>query len=277
MMLAQNSPFPPLVLLERSVSQDAGSADASGLVTNYRISTPTTEYMRPVGWKLFGGDVNSAEAPPAIGPSSPFSICVKTTVGTFHNYSRSSLLHCGVSNSTGVVYHFDEHGLHVSESGWPDCVSVPILPASESVRSLFDGASADAGKVSCYRALLEDSGAQWDAILRNHHDRHANGRIRYHSTRYNCFNYVVAFFNTGNAGEPIFGASQQRCNVAQVASELIGPPVHRAELYLWLLRRALSTKKSNVLDTTAPCCDVDSDLVRGRFLLYKDQCVGSVP
>ena len=83
------------------------------------------------------------------------------------------------------------------------------------------------------------------------------------------------FLNTGDAGEPVFGVSQQRCDVAQVASELIGPPMHKAELYLWLLRRALSKKSDNAHDTTAACYDADSDLIRGRFLLYKEQCGGA--
>jgi hypothetical protein len=47
---------------------------------------------------------------------------LKDAVFQFH----SSFLHCGVSNTAGAVYHFDEHGMHLDVK-WPECLSIPIV------------------------------------------------------------------------------------------------------------------------------------------------------
>jgi hypothetical protein len=54
--------------------------------------------------------------PSGILESRPMCVCIKMTVGSFTNYSSTSLLHCGISDSRGRVYNFDEGGYHVDAS-----------------------------------------------------------------------------------------------------------------------------------------------------------------
>jgi hypothetical protein len=61
-----------------------------------------------------------------VGRSKPRSICIKQTFHSFKNYKSDSFLHCGVSNTAGAVYHFDEHGMHLDVK-WPECLSIPIV------------------------------------------------------------------------------------------------------------------------------------------------------
>jgi hypothetical protein len=312
--------FPPLVLLERSRDNPpppppprSASAPGSGGVEGaesareYCVSTPTTEYMQPVGWNVVGGPV-----PPAIASSKPYAICVRTTVGSFRDYSRRSLLHCGISDATGAVYHFDEHGLHVSSEGWRGCVSVPLLsPAAPLAAGTVDAAVGDPDATTSAASssssssttelkgnshnsrsalLTRDNGVRWNTMIRAYHERHARAGLRYHTTGYNCFNYVVGFFNTGDAGQPAFapplpGLSPQSSaprvggmiTVAQVASQLIQPRVHTAELYLWLLRRVVADPTSgggwalrSHSSSTGNGADA-ADVLRGRFLLFQSE------
>ena len=269
--------FPPLVLLVRSrdspTTQDRASSTAlvecDRTAVEYRISMPTSEYMQPVGWKLVG-----EAATPAIAPSTPYAICVRTTTGSFRSYSRSSLLHCGISDASGAVYHFDEHGLHASLEGWDGCVSVPLLSPGQNDRVID--------------ALTRENGARWNELVKSYHERHAQKGLEYHSTRYNCFSYIVEFLNTGDAGQPVFksflpavpplpsGTSASMVTM-QTALDLISPRTHAAELYLWLLRQALVDPNDEDYGDCSSCRQRRSDvasaseLLKRRFLLFQSK------
>ena len=91
------------------------------------------------------------------------------TVGSFRGYTSRSLLHTGVSPSTGEVYNFDEPGHHCDS--WAESINYPV-----------------------HATALTD--AQWDAAVRAFDEAHrARGR-RYVSLGYNCYNYVVDFLNS---------------------------------------------------------------------------------
>eukprot|EP01087_Luapelamoeba_hula_P018902 TRINITY_DN6170_c0_g1_i1.p1 TRINITY_DN6170_c0_g1~~TRINITY_DN6170_c0_g1_i1.p1 ORF type:complete len:345 (-),score=14.96 TRINITY_DN6170_c0_g1_i1:259-1293(-) len=105
-----------------------------------------------------------------VGPSKGRCIVIKPTVGLWSSYSQVSHLHCGVSDSTGVVYNFDELGCHADK--WPAALSIPV-PHS----SLSDG--------------------EWDSQL----SRHQRDEISfvayrpYHQLKNNCYGYVIRFLN----------------------------------------------------------------------------------
>ena len=62
--------------------------------------------------------------PAGIQGSNPHCFCIKMTRGSFVDYTRSCLLHCGISDSQGQVYNFDQHGYHLDR--WRESISVPI-------------------------------------------------------------------------------------------------------------------------------------------------------
>lgn len=67
--------------------------------------------------------------PAGIQASKPRCFCIKMTRGSFVDYTRSCLLHCGISDSQSQVYNFDQHGYHLER--WRESISVPLddLPA----------------------------------------------------------------------------------------------------------------------------------------------------
>lgn len=292
-LTAQPDSFPPLVLMEcprsspgtrSSNSTSEISEETPDTTHEYRVSIPTTEYMRPAGWSVVCGAV-----PSAIAPSEPFAICVRTTVGSFHDYSRESLLHCGITDAHGVVYHFDEGGLHVSAEGWRNCVSVALLPTANHAPSVVcdsDSASRSTspGLDDPNVIFTAENETRWNSMVRTYHERQAEAKLEYHTTAYNCFNYIVDFLNTGNAGQPVFASLShaQPMSVAQVASQLIQPRMHTAELYLWLLRQTVLDRadvhREDASDGTerASCsrrsgAAAATSLLRGRFLLYRSE------
>ena len=129
------------------------------------------------------GDAANAHVPELVGEvelhpapitrSLPRSMAVRMTIGSFTAYSARSLLHCGVSNSRGVVYNFDERGRHADDS-WLECVCVP-LPVD-----------------------LPD--AEFDAALVAHNAAHARANVKYHPLQHNCFDYLVGFLNAVRYG-----------------------------------------------------------------------------
>ncbi len=96
----------------------------------------------------------------------PRCICVRMTVGTFQGYTARSLLHCGVSDSRGRVYNFDERGAVPAEA-WREAASVPLPPAA---------------------AALTD--AEFDSRLVDFHAAFRLGPA-YRALTWNCFDYVV--------------------------------------------------------------------------------------
>merc|ERR1712046_326885 len=109
--------------------------------------------------------------PSGIIESRPMCVCIKMTVGSFTNYSSTSLLHCGISDSRGRVYNFDESGYHVDAS-WKESICIPI------------GGTWDS--------------QAFDAALTSFHADHSKRGVRYQALGPNCFTYVVEFLNSSN-------------------------------------------------------------------------------
>eukprot|EP00055_Hartaetosiga_balthica_P009746 m.39643 g.39643 ORF g.39643 m.39643 type:complete len:270 (-) comp6879_c0_seq1:2104-2913(-) len=76
-----------------------------------------------------------------------------------------AILHCGVSNSKGIVYNFDTQGLCKSEAGWEDCIAYPLN---------IDHDLAD--------RILDEEGEHWEKAL-------------YDETDCNCFDFAVRILN----------------------------------------------------------------------------------
>ncbi|ELR20747.1 zinc finger, zz type domain containing protein [Acanthamoeba castellanii str. Neff] len=106
-----------------------------------------------------------------VGPSRGRSLAIKPTVGTFGRYHNRMLLHCGLADSAGRVYNFDESGCHV-DSDWHESISIPV-------------------------AAPHLSDEQWDAELDRHHKAELTFKAYrpYKQLQNNCYDYVIRFLN----------------------------------------------------------------------------------
>jgi hypothetical protein len=57
--------------------------------------------------------------------TQPHCIVIRVTRGSFRQYNRRTLLHCGVTNSQGVVYNFDKRGHH-QDSLWEESICIKL-------------------------------------------------------------------------------------------------------------------------------------------------------
>eukprot|EP01047_Picozoa_sp_COSAG01_P103714 COSAG01_NODE_33139_length_569_cov_2.293617_1_plen_146_part_01 len=85
----------------------------------------------------------------AVGVSQPHCICIRMSTGSFVDYTSTSILHCGISNSNGLVFHFDETGYH--RDHWEECVSVPL-----------SGVSSIDSELRAWQASCEKQGLKFD-------------------------------------------------------------------------------------------------------------------
>ena len=86
--------------------------------------------------------------------------------------------------------------------------------------------------------------ARWNSMVHSYHERLAEAKFEYHTTAYNCFNYI-RFSGTLEMRQPVFASPAQRtqCQVRicqwlrSIAAHTAR--MHAAELYLWLLQTTL--------------------------------------
>ena len=184
--------------------------------TKYRVTHQTTELMRPVGWVVHDS------APPMIGPSQSCSICIRMTTGRLLEYTRSSLLHCGVSDSSGHVYHFDEEGHQCNT--WRECVSIPL-------------------STTCINHN------NWNEILSHHQTTCSQNKKKssknvsiYNDETNNCFHYLVECLQALHLTHSE--------TLSKVEKHYIRPSMVAMETYLQLLERI---QTMDAEDETAVC------------------------
>ncbi|XP_066051570.1 MKRN2 opposite strand protein isoform X2 [Chamaea fasciata] len=62
------------------------------------------------------------------GHGQPRAFLIRPSHGTFlHGYDGHGDLHVGITNSKGVVYHYDQEGVHRAASGWEQSISIPLV------------------------------------------------------------------------------------------------------------------------------------------------------
>jgi len=107
-----------------------------------------------------------------VAPCKPRSLVIKPTFCNFSNYSSNALLHCGISNSKGLVYNFDSRGVSLDQP-WSEVINVML-------------------KTDNY------SDEQWDRYLQEHYENEKilEKKNKYNQFDNNCYDYVLRFFNT---------------------------------------------------------------------------------
>ena len=132
--------------------------------------------MRLASSKKTSDVLTEKRLPSPITSSKAFRFCIRTSFGSFEDYTSRSLLHAGVSNSRGVVYNFDERGHH-RDDRWIECVSAPL-----------DGIEDFDEKLNAYDALHRKRVRHYSHRIHREEDEMEHPGN-------NCFDYVVGFLN----------------------------------------------------------------------------------
>jgi hypothetical protein len=152
------------------------------------------------------------------GPSRnyPRSIAIKPTVGTFSNYRRDSLLHCGITDTTGRVFNFDEKGRRFDLS-WEETLCVKL------------------------ETKMDDN--SWNSALTSHlKDEQAMANYsRYHPLDNNCYSFVVRFLNK------IKFEGKENHTKASIVDTRIEKPITVLEAFLSISQQ-LSSRQHVLMD-----------------------------
>jgi hypothetical protein len=179
---------------------------------------------------------NPFKIPPFVLPnpfvsarSSPFCVVVKPTVGSFlRDYTSTSDLHVGVTDSHGVVFHFDRRGVQCSHTGWSQCLAVSVVNVRDVERQNL-----------------------WSVTLTQYSLSGLWTSQRYSETANNCFDFVLGFLQLVlqptdiSRGGATRGSMMSSAVAHHVASKsdfctrLILPQTQRAARYIAVYRRLL--------------------------------------
>ncbi|XP_076033135.1 MKRN2 opposite strand protein [Oratosquilla oratoria] len=112
------------------------------------------------------------------GSQAPCCILIKPSKGDFlHDYRNSDDLHIGITSSEGVVYEYDQEGLHTDyTSAWSQCLAVPII---QDTRNSLDPVWQE----------------YWDFTLHTLVQETCWTEERYDEKKFNCYSFVLAFLH----------------------------------------------------------------------------------
>ncbi|XP_062441434.1 MKRN2 opposite strand protein [Rhea pennata] len=121
-------------------------------------------------------------------------------------YDGKSDLHVGITNTNGIVYNYDEEGIHRDETGWEQCISIPLVQPD-----MF--------------GLLH----QWDKLLEEFSAGEAWLPHRYEEHDHNCYTYALAFINS-----VLTAQGKQQMSKSEFTEKFVIPQTKRASRYITL-------------------------------------------
>ncbi|XP_013398927.2 MKRN2 opposite strand protein [Lingula anatina] len=157
---------------------------------------------------------------------SPCSVVIRPTHGSFlRDYTNSSNLHVGITNTKGSVYDYDEGGLHVHSPTWTstETLTIPVIQTNDTMWS------------HTWNIRLEQWAMQqqWTAD-------------RYNDTHHNCYDFVLGFLQYMGLDKCLPCAS----NRTEFCAKMIVPKTTAAAKYISLYRKLYKDKV--VIQTAAP-------------------------
>ncbi|OWF38857.1 MKRN2 opposite strand protein-like [Mizuhopecten yessoensis] len=165
---------------------------------------------------------SASRIPPYVLPSPfvqachrPFSIIIKPTLGTFlQNYTDTSNLHIGLTDSQGVTFDYDEDGVNINTPGWDQCVAIEMIQSSGD----------------------KDLSLEWDTNLRQESRSDRWTKYRYHEDIYNCFDFVIQFlWQLG-----LHHVNHSLRSKSALCEELVVKHTRRAGQYISMYRQILT-------------------------------------
>nr|XP_004651477.1 MKRN2 opposite strand protein [Jaculus jaculus] len=152
------------------------------------------------------------------------SFLLKPTQGTFlREYDGRSDLHVGITNTNGVVYNYNMHGVQRDEVGWEQCLSVPLV--QPSMFGLVD---------------------QWDKYLEDFSATAAWLPHRYEENHHNCYSYTLTFINCVLATE-----GKEQLDKTEFTEKYVIPRTRLASKYITLYR-SIEERGFHVTDHSDP-------------------------
>nr|XP_009482410.1 PREDICTED: MKRN2 opposite strand protein [Pelecanus crispus] len=125
---------------------------------------------------------------------------------SFRGYDGKADLHVGITNSNGVVYNYNEEGIHRAETGWEQCISIPLVQPD-----MF--------------GLLQ----QWDKLLEEFSVGDAWLPHRYDEHDHNCYTYALAFINS-----VLTAQGKQQMSKSEFTEKFVIPQTKKASKYITL-------------------------------------------
>ncbi|XP_008059617.1 MKRN2 opposite strand protein [Carlito syrichta] len=161
------------------------------------------------------GSMKLEEAPVSIanpftnGHQEKCSFLLRPTQGTFlREYDGRSDLHVGITNTNGVVYNYNAHGVQRDKTGWEQSISILLL--QPNMYGLMD---------------------QWDKYLEDFSSLGTWLPHRYEEDHHNCYSYTLMFINcilTTEGKEPL--------DKSEFTERYVVPRTRLASKYLTLYR-----------------------------------------
>ncbi|XP_010182679.1 PREDICTED: MKRN2 opposite strand protein, partial [Mesitornis unicolor] len=125
---------------------------------------------------------------------------------SFRGYDGKSDLHVGITNSNGVVYNYNQEGMHRAETGWEQCISIPLVQPD-----MF--------------GLLQ----QWDKLLEEFSVGEAWLPHRYEEHDHNCYTFALAFINS-----VLTAQGKQQMSKSEFTETFVIPQTRKASKYITL-------------------------------------------
>ncbi|XP_074860977.1 MKRN2 opposite strand protein isoform X3 [Carettochelys insculpta] len=123
-------------------------------------------------------------------------------------YDGSTDLHVGITNTNGLVYNYNETGIHRAELGWEQCISIPLV--QPDLNSLLN---------------------QWDKYLEDFSTGEAWFFHRYDEHHHNCYTYALTFINCILAVQ-----GKQPMSKSEFTERFVIPQTRKASKYITLYR-----------------------------------------
>ncbi|KAM6325432.1 MKRN2 opposite strand protein isoform 1-T1 [Podargus strigoides] len=160
---------------------------------------------------------------------------------SFRGYDGKSDLHVGITSSDGVVYNYDEEGIHRADTGWEQCISVPLVQPDmfgllqqwDALLEEFSVGEAWLPHRTVYnssREQLRDTGfacQDKDMLPKN---EMLTGRHRWYEEQdHNCYTYALAFINS-----VLTAQGKREMSKSEFTEKFVIPHTKKASKYITL-------------------------------------------
>uniref|UniRef100_A0A4X2L4V6 MKRN2 opposite strand n=2 Tax=Vombatus ursinus TaxID=29139 RepID=A0A4X2L4V6_VOMUR len=175
----------------------------------FRVPDLCPMCRQPVSFRKLDEAPVSIATPLIQGHQEQCVFLLRPTRGTFlRDYDGNADLHVGITNTRGIVYNYNEQGVHRDEVGWEQSISIPLL--QPNMFGLMD---------------------QWDKYLEEFSATDAWSPNRYEEHCHNCYTYALTFINYILTAE-----GKHQLDKDEFTEKFVVPKARRASKYITLYR-----------------------------------------